>query len=127
WTLFPNARNVNQLMNIRFPEVMPANLADLIPYASLEAINLIKSGYISASDFVYWRLSITKRVWIPRPLSDRVQLKIDSMGSQPNFDLNLWDFGGKKDDCFLGLTLAVNPSGSNIDMVDADADFAARF
>ncbi|GJZ25254.1 hypothetical protein Tco_0562713 [Tanacetum coccineum] len=46
------------------------------------------------------RLSITKRVWIPHPLSDRVQLKIDSI---------------------------VNTSGSNIDMVDADADFAASF
>ncbi|GJW65565.1 serine/threonine-protein kinase MHK isoform X1 [Tanacetum coccineum] len=100
WYIFPDARNVTQLMNLRFPEVMPANLADLIPYASLEAINLIKAN-----------------TWIPRPLADPLQLKIDSMGSQPNLELNLWDFGGKKDDCFLGLTLAINPSGSNIDMV----------
>ncbi|GJX45349.1 hypothetical protein Tco_0262025, partial [Tanacetum coccineum] len=92
WTLFPNARNVNQLMNIRFPEVMPANLTDLIPYPSLEAINLIKDP-------------------LKRPTTDH-----------PDIHLN-----GKKDDCFLGLTLAVNPSGSNIDMVDADADFAVRF
>ncbi|PWA98626.1 protein kinase superfamily protein [Artemisia annua] len=42
WTLFPGARNVAQLMNIRYSEVMPVNLADLIPIASLEAINLIK-------------------------------------------------------------------------------------
>lgn len=37
----------------------------------------------------------------------------DSTGSQPNLELNLWDFSRKTDDCFLGLTLAVNPNVSN--------------
>ncbi|GJT57789.1 hypothetical protein Tco_0992843 [Tanacetum coccineum] len=66
-------------------------------------------------DIPLWPKPISPaNTWIPRPLVDPLQLKIDSMGSQPNFELNLWDFGGKKDDCFIGLTLAVNPSGSNI-------------
>lgn len=123
WALFPDARNVTQLMNLRFPVVMPANLADLIPHASLEAINLIKQLCSwdplrrPTADQCLQHPFFYANTWIPRPLPDPLPLKIDSMGSQPNLELNLWDFGGKKDDCFLGLTLALNPSGSNIDMV----------
>lgn len=52
-------------------------------------------------------------------LGDPHQLKTDNTGSQPNLELNLWDFSRKStaEDCFLGLTLAVNPSVSNIEMV----------
>lgn len=40
----------------------------------------------------------------------------DCTRSQPDLELNYWDFSRKSttDDCFLGLTLAVNPSVSNI-------------
>ncbi|CAA3016056.1 serine threonine- kinase MHK [Olea europaea subsp. europaea] len=41
-----------------------------------------------------------------------------SAGSKPNLELNFWDNGTSKDDCFLGLTLAVNPSASNLDRVN---------
>lgn len=37
-------------------------------------------------------------------------------GPEPNLELNLWDFGTVKDDCYLGLTLAVNPSPSCLGM-----------
>lgn len=37
-----------------------------------------------------------------------------SAGSKPNLELNLWDFGSRKDDCYLGLSLAVKPSGPGI-------------
>ncbi|PWA51595.1 protein kinase superfamily protein [Artemisia annua] len=124
WTLFSDARNVAQLMNIRYSEVMrPVNLADLIPNASLEAINLIKQLCSwdplrrPTADECLQHPFFYANTWIPRPLADPLPLKIDSRGPQPNLELNLWDFGGKKDDCFLGLTLAVNPSGSNIEMV----------
>lgn len=36
------------------------------------------------------------------------------VGSEPNLELNLWDFGTSTDDCFLGLTLAVKPSAPNL-------------
>ncbi|GJW85308.1 hypothetical protein Tco_0158453 [Tanacetum coccineum] len=111
-----------KISNDETPNSLPVNVGSRI-----QCGKLIFSDWRTFNSIIPRRLCITKRVWIPRLLSDRVQLKIDSMGSQPNFDLNLWDFGGKKDDCILGLTLAVNPSGSNIDMVDADADFAASF
>jgi hypothetical protein len=38
----------------------------------------------------------------------------NSTGPKPNLELNLWDFGAEPDDCFLGLTLAVKPSVSNL-------------
>lgn len=119
WTLFPEARNVARLMDIRYSDIMPANLADLIPNASSEAVNLIKqlcswdplrrptAEQCLQHPFFY------ANTWIPRPLGDPLQLKMDDMGSQPNLELNLWDFSRKTDDCFLGLTLAVNPSVSN--------------
>lgn len=121
--LFPEARNVSQLMNIRYSEIMPANLADLIPTASGEAINLIKqlcswdplrrptAEQCLKHPFFY------VQTCIPRPIGDQLQLKMDNMRSQPNLDLNLWDFNHKTDDCFLGLTLAVNPSVSNIELM----------
>ncbi|CAH1446828.1 unnamed protein product [Lactuca virosa] len=49
WTLFPDARNVAWLMDINYSMIMPANLADLIPNASSEAINLIKGSRIQAT------------------------------------------------------------------------------
>ncbi|KAK4492186.1 hypothetical protein RD792_002984 [Penstemon davidsonii] len=36
---------------------------------------------------------------------------------EPNLELNLWSSGSSKDDCFLGLTLAVNPSAPKLEMV----------
>ncbi|KAG6529903.1 hypothetical protein ZIOFF_012120 [Zingiber officinale] len=52
----------------------PADIWDIIPNASLEAIDLILVGQL------------------------------------PKLELKLWDFGTESDDCFLGLTLAVQPS-----------------
>ncbi|KAH9728705.1 serine/threonine-protein kinase MHK [Citrus sinensis] len=53
--------------------------------------------------------------WVPYPLHDPLELRLNNMGSKPNLELNLWDFGTEPDDCFLGLTLAVKPS--NLEMV----------
>lgn len=39
-----------------------------------------------------------------------------SAGPKPNLELNLWDFGRQKDDYFLGLTLAINPSPPSLGM-----------
>ncbi|CAH1440220.1 unnamed protein product [Lactuca virosa] len=50
WTLFPEARNVARLMDISYSMIMHANLADLIPNASSEAINFIK-GLREISNF----------------------------------------------------------------------------
>lgn len=36
------------------------------------------------------------------------------VGPEPNLELNLGNFGAAADDCFLGLTLAVNTSAPNL-------------
>ncbi|GFP93508.1 serine/threonine-protein kinase mhk [Phtheirospermum japonicum] len=96
WNTFPEATNISRLLDITYSDIMPADLSDIIPNASLEAIDLIK---------------VVTRV--PRSLGDTLQL---SLGSEPNLELNLWDFGTSTDDCFLGLTLAVKPSAPSLDM-----------
>ncbi|KAE9460911.1 hypothetical protein C3L33_07260, partial [Rhododendron williamsianum] len=93
WTTFPETNNIALLISISYSEIMPTNLSDIIPNASLEAIDLIKVG-----------------MRIPRPVWDPLPLKLNSIGPTPNLELKLWDFGTQPDDCFLGLTLAVKPS-----------------
>ncbi|XP_071701033.1 serine/threonine-protein kinase MHK-like isoform X2 [Rutidosis leptorrhynchoides] len=115
WTLFPEARNVSRLMDFRYSEIMPANLADLISNASSEAINLIKQlcswdpSKRPTAEQCLRHPFFYVNMWIPRSLGDLAQLKMDNIGSQPNLELNLWDFSHKADDCFLEM---VNNTGS---------------
>ncbi|KAJ8763082.1 hypothetical protein K2173_023287 [Erythroxylum novogranatense] len=51
------------------------------------------------------------------PVQDPLELRLNNIGAKPNLELNLWDFGADTDDCFLGLTLAVKPSISNLEAV----------
>ncbi|KAI8523298.1 hypothetical protein RHMOL_Rhmol13G0062400 [Rhododendron molle] len=44
WTTFPETNNIALLISISYSEIMPTNLSDIIPNASLEAIDLIKVG-----------------------------------------------------------------------------------
>nr|XP_043620916.1 serine/threonine-protein kinase MHK isoform X2 [Erigeron canadensis] len=122
WTLFPEARNVSRLMDIAHSAIMPSNFSDLIPNASSEAINLIKQlcswdpSRRPTAEQCLQHPFFYANMWISRPLGDPPEMKMDNIGSQPNLELNLWDFSRKKDDCYLGLTLAVNPTVSSIEM-----------
>ncbi|KAG5603209.1 hypothetical protein H5410_034579 [Solanum commersonii] len=102
WTSFPELRSASRLFDISCFDITPANLSDVIPNASLEAIDLIKVD-----------------MSIPRLLGDPLQMNLSSVGPEPNLELNLWDFGTEKDDCYLGLTLAVNPTPSCLDLFPA--------
>uniref|UniRef100_A0A2N9HLH7 Protein kinase domain-containing protein n=1 Tax=Fagus sylvatica TaxID=28930 RepID=A0A2N9HLH7_FAGSY len=96
-TIFPEGTNTSRLLGIfSYEEISAANLSDIIPNASSEAIDLILVG------------------WVPYPLRDPLELKLSNIGAKPNLELNLWDFGPDPEDCFLGLTLAVKPSASNL-------------
>ncbi|XP_059660079.1 serine/threonine-protein kinase MHK isoform X2 [Cornus florida] len=123
WTTFPPVRNITQLINISYSEIVPANLSDIIPNASLEAIDLIKQlcswdpQRRPTADQCLQHPFFHVPMLVPRPLGDPLQLKLSDMGAKPNLELNLWDFGTEPDDCFLGLTLAVKPSVSNLDMI----------
>ncbi|CAI9107366.1 OLC1v1006703C10 [Oldenlandia corymbosa var. corymbosa] len=122
WSVFPEARNISNLVEISYFEVMPVNLSEIFRNASPKAVDLIKQ-------LLSW--DPTKRptadqclqhpffhvdLWIPHSPADPLQLTLSNFGSSPNLELNLWDFGSQNDDCFLGLSLAVNPSVSSFDL-----------
>ncbi|XP_034916012.1 serine/threonine-protein kinase MHK isoform X1 [Populus alba] len=127
-TAFPKATNVSQLMNLSCAEMLPANLSDIIPNASLEAIDLIMQLCSwdplkrPTADQSLQHPFFHVGMWVPYPLRDPLELKLNNKGPKPNLELNLWDFGAEPDDCFLGLTLAVKPSVSNLgDLFHAEA------
>ncbi|KAG5054552.1 hypothetical protein JHK85_007062 [Glycine max] len=100
-TAFTIGASNSQLLDIVAHEVVPpVKLSNIIPNASLEAIDLI-----------------TVDAWVPCPPSDPLELKLSSKRAKPNLELKLQDFGPDPDDCFLGLTLGVKPSVSNSDVV----------
>ncbi|KAJ6403733.1 hypothetical protein OIU84_012021 [Salix udensis] len=121
--VFPKASNVSLLMNLSCAEISPANLSDIIPNASLEAIDLIMQLCSwdplkrPTADQSLQHPFFHVGMWVPYPLRDPLELKLNNKGPKPNLELNLWDFGAEPDDCFLGLTLAVKPSVSNLDAV----------
>ncbi|XP_027092952.1 serine/threonine-protein kinase MHK isoform X2 [Coffea eugenioides] len=123
WSIFPEARNISRLVDISYFEIMPANLSDIVPNASMEAIDLIKQLFSwdpakrPSADQCLQHPFFHVGSWIPRPPPDPLQLTLSNFGSTPNLELNLWDFGSKRDDCFLGLSLALNPTTSNIGYV----------
>lgn len=123
WSVFPEARNISRLVDISYFEIMPTNLSDIIPNASMEAIDLIKQLFSwdpakrPTADQCLQHPFFHVGSWIPCPPPDPLQLTLSNFGSTPNLELNLWDFGSKRDDCFLGLSLALNPTTSNIEMV----------
>ncbi|OAY34822.1 serine/threonine-protein kinase MHK isoform X2 [Manihot esculenta] len=123
WTTFPGATNVSRLMNICYSEILPANLSDVIPNASLEAIDLIMRLCSwdplkrPTADQSLQHPFFHVGMWVPYPIRDPLELKLNNIGAKPNLELNLWDFGAEPDDCFLGLTLAVKPSISNLEAV----------
>ncbi|KAI4356340.1 hypothetical protein L6164_000370 [Bauhinia variegata] len=121
-TAFAIGANNARLFDFVGHEVVPPmKLSDIIQNASLEAIDLI-------TQLLSW--DPTRRpdadqslqhpffhVWVPRPLHDPLELRLSSKRAKPNLELKLQDFGPDTNDCFLGLTLAVNPSASNLDVV----------
>ncbi|TYH64071.1 hypothetical protein ES332_D07G240900v1 [Gossypium tomentosum] len=124
WTSFPEATNISRLINISYSEISLTNLSDIMPNASSEAVDLIsqlcswdplrRPTAEQALQHPFFNVD----VHVPHPLlCDSLELRLNNMGTKPNLELNLWDFGTEPDDCFLGLTLAVKPSASNLEMV----------
>ncbi|XP_042514921.1 serine/threonine-protein kinase MHK-like isoform X1 [Macadamia integrifolia] len=122
WNTLPEGMNVSRLIN--FSKIGPAKLSHIIPNASLEAIDLI-------TQLCSWdprrRLTAEQALqhpffhvgmWVPFPLREPFQPNSNHIvGSEPKLELSLWDFSTEPDDCFLGLTLAVKPSVSNLEVV----------
>ncbi|XP_059660080.1 serine/threonine-protein kinase MHK isoform X3 [Cornus florida] len=85
WTTFPPVRNITQLINISYSEIVPANLSDIIPNASLEAIDLIKQlcswdpQRRPTADQCLQHPFFHVPMLVPRPLGDPLQLKLSDM------------------------------------------------
>ncbi|KAL6511100.1 hypothetical protein OROGR_022224 [Orobanche gracilis] len=122
WNTFPEATNISGLVDITYSDIMPADLSNIIPNASLEAIDLFKQLCSwdpfkrPTADQCLQHPFFHVATRVPRPVGDTLQLSLGPLGSEPNLELNLWDFGASTDDCFLGLTLAVKPSAPSLDM-----------
>ncbi|XP_021720121.1 serine/threonine-protein kinase MHK-like isoform X1 [Chenopodium quinoa] len=122
WSVFPDANNHAQLVNICHSQILPVNLSDIIPNASWEAVDLIsqlcswdplkRPTAEQALQHPFFNVAS----WVPRPIHDPLQSKPEYTKTKPNLELNLWDFDSKPDDCFLGLSLAVNPGVSALEM-----------
>ncbi|XP_041997963.1 serine/threonine-protein kinase MHK-like isoform X1 [Salvia splendens] len=125
WRAFPQATNISRLVDISYSEVMPTDFSDIVPNASLEAIDLIKKLCSwdplrrPTADQCLEHPFFHVTMQIPRAPVDALKL---NLGPEPNLELNLWNFGAAADDCFLGLTLAVNPSAANLEKVKKSQD-----
>ncbi|KAL2933456.1 Serine/threonine-protein kinase MHK [Bienertia sinuspersici] len=100
WTVFPEAKNITQLINISYSE----QLCSWDPLKRPTAEQALRHPFFNVASRV------------PRPIHDPFQNKPQYTKAKPNLELNLWDFDSKPDDCFLGLTLAVNPDVSNLEL-----------
>lgn len=120
-SIWPEGMNLSRSMNLRFFQIPPANLLDIIPNASLEAIDLIlklcswdplkRPTAEQALQHPFFHMG----TWVPSSLQDHFASKKKQTNTKPKLELSLWDFGTESDDCFLGLTLAVKPSISGLD------------
>ncbi|AET01430.1 putative cyclin-dependent kinase CMGC-RCK family [Medicago truncatula] len=123
-TCFTIGANNSRLLDFVGHEVVaPVKLSDIIPNASMEAIDLITQllswdpSRRPDADQSLQHPFFHVNTRVPRSLSDPLELKLSNKRVKPNLELKLHDFGPDPDDCFLGLTLAVKPSVSNLDVV----------
>uniref|UniRef100_A0A0D3FRC2 Protein kinase domain-containing protein n=1 Tax=Oryza barthii TaxID=65489 RepID=A0A0D3FRC2_9ORYZ len=91
-TVWPEGMNLPRSSSFNFFQIPPRNLWELIPNATLEAIDLIQVGN-----------------WVPRPLHASHTKTIETRPN-PRLELNLWDFGTEPEDNYLDLTLSLKPS-----------------
>nr|CAB3492483.1 unnamed protein product [Digitaria exilis] len=98
-TVWPEGMYLPRSNTFKFFQIPPRNLWELIPNASLEAIDLIQVCN-----------------WVPRPVHDASQTKTNDPKAHPRLELNLWDFSTEPDDCFLDLTLSLKPSFPGTDL-----------
>ncbi|VAH96926.1 unnamed protein product [Triticum turgidum subsp. durum] len=112
-SLWPEGMNLPRSSSFQFFQIPPRNLWELIPNASLEALDLIKiviamslnavNNPASVLDVIY-----VVRKWVPRPLHDSSYPKMNEPRATPRLELDLWCFGKESDD--LDLTLSLKPS-----------------
>ncbi|CAD6334983.1 unnamed protein product [Miscanthus lutarioriparius] len=123
-TIWPEGMNLPRSCSFKFFQIPPRNLWELIPNASLEAIDLIQQlcswdprrrpTAEQALQHPFFNVSN----WVPRPVHDASHAKTEEPKAHPRLELNLWDFSTEPDDCFLDLTLSLKPSFPGTDLAN---------
>ncbi|KQK12145.1 cyclin-dependent kinase F-3 [Brachypodium distachyon] len=113
-SVWPEGMNLPRSNRLQFFQIPPRNLWELIPNASLEAIDLIqqlcswdpKRRPTAEQSLHHPFFNVGK--WVPRPLHDASYPRTNESRASPRLELNLWGFGTEPDD--LDLTLSLKPS-----------------
>ncbi|XP_010532913.1 PREDICTED: serine/threonine-protein kinase MHK isoform X2 [Tarenaya hassleriana] len=122
WTSFPQAKGISRIISISHSGFPRTRISDLIPNASLEAIDLITQLCSwdplkrPTADQALQHPFFNMTMGVSYPLHD-LELRLNNTGEVPNLELNLWDFDTERNECFLGLTLGVKPSAPKLEMV----------
>uniref|UniRef100_A0A453MHK3 Protein kinase domain-containing protein n=1 Tax=Aegilops tauschii subsp. strangulata TaxID=200361 RepID=A0A453MHK3_AEGTS len=113
-SLWPEGMNLPRSSSFQFFQIPPRNLWELIPNASLEALDLIKQlcswdpRRRPTAEQALQHPFFNVRKWVPRPLQDASYSKMNEPRATPRLELDLWCFGKESDD--LDLTLSLKPS-----------------
>ncbi|TVU44148.1 hypothetical protein EJB05_03582 [Eragrostis curvula] len=116
YTVWPEGMNLPRSCSFNFFQIPPRNLRELIPNASLEAVDLIQQlcswdpRRRPTAEQALQHPFFNVRPWVPGPLHDASQTKANESRAHPRLELNLWDFSSEPDDSFLDLTLSLKPS-----------------
>ncbi|VAI40169.1 unnamed protein product [Triticum turgidum subsp. durum] len=115
YSLWPEGMNLPRSSSFQFFQIPPRNLWELIPNASLEALDLIKQlcswdpRRRPTAEQALQHPFFNVRKWVPRPLHDASYSKRNEpRATPPRLELDLWCFGKESDD--LDLTLSLKPS-----------------
>ncbi|KAL6638539.1 hypothetical protein ACP70R_023650 [Stipagrostis hirtigluma subsp. patula] len=123
-TVWPEGMNLPRSSSFKFFQIPPRNLWELIPNASLEAVDLIQRlcswdpRRRPTAEQALQHPFFNVCNWVSRPLHDASQTKPNESRAHPRLELNLWDFSTEPDDCFLDLTLSLKPSFPETDLAN---------
>ncbi|CAL4937071.1 unnamed protein product [Urochloa decumbens] len=123
-TVWPEGMNLPRSSTFNFFQIPPRNLWELIPNASLEAIDLIQRlcswdpRRRPTAEQALQHPFFNVCNWVPRPVHDASHTEGNEPKAHPRLELNLWDFSTEPDDCFLDLTLSLKPSFPGTDLAN---------
>ncbi|XP_015699021.1 cyclin-dependent kinase F-3 isoform X1 [Oryza brachyantha] len=120
-TVWPEGMNLPRSSSFNFFQIPPRHLWELVPNATLEAIDLIQQlcswdpRRRPTAEQSLQHPFFNAGNWVPRPLHDASHTKTTESRLNPRLELNLWDFGTEPEDSYLDLTLSLKPSFSGTD------------